>query len=71
MSEQTEHEPCPDSGWCNLCDGPLEGGSLEEILDHLRVMHPDQYEPPERWPDGGLVIHDDTLTPDDFREGRA
>lgn len=29
---------------------------------HLRIMHPDE-EPPERWPDGEVVIWDD---PDDF-----
>lgn len=41
--------------------------NVESIIDHIRVMHPDQYEEPERWPDGSLVIYDDTLTPDDFQ----
>jgi hypothetical protein len=45
---------------CKLCDEewPDEDGGLESAVDHLRVMHPDKYEPPERWPDGQIVIHD-------------
>ncbi|HKY57617.1 MAG TPA: hypothetical protein VJL80_06235 [Aeromicrobium sp.] len=53
---------------CGLCDWeqPDAEGGLEAGIDHIRVMHPDQYEEPERWPDGGLVIHDDTLTAEEF-----
>ena len=53
---------------CHLCEDewPDEEGGMESAIDHLRVMHPDKFEEPERWPDGGLVIHDDTLTPEDF-----
>lgn len=40
---------------CNLCpETPRDHG----ILDHIRVMHPDQWEEPEKWPDGGLVFID-------------
>lgn len=53
---------------CLICNDewPDEEGGLESIVDHLRVVHPDQYEPPERWPDGGIVVTDDTLAPEDF-----
>lgn len=55
---------------CNLCgdEWPDVEGGMESGIDHLRVMHPDQFEEPERWPDGGLVIHDDTIEPADFNE---
>ncbi|GAB3251075.1 hypothetical protein [Kineosporia babensis] len=42
---------------CNLCpETPLD----DEILDHIRVMHPEQWEEPQRWPDGGFVFTDQT-----------
>jgi hypothetical protein len=31
-------------------------------------MHPGQVDEPERWPDGSLVIYDDTLEPSDFND---
>jgi len=38
-----------------------------EMLDHLRVIHPDVYgDGPERWCDGRIVVHDTTLEPGDF-----
>lgn len=38
-----------------------------DMLDHLRVIHPDLYgDGPETWPDGTVVIHDTTLEPRDF-----
>lgn len=41
---------------CELCgDTP----HLDELLDHLRVTHPDTYgDGPDRWPDGAPVIID-------------
>jgi hypothetical protein len=53
---------------CDLCgdEWPDAEGGLESAVDHVRVMHPDQYQPPERWPDGQIVVHDDTLSPEDF-----
>lgn len=54
---------------CLLChdEWPDAEGGIESFLDHLRVMHPDaDHGEPERWPDGALVIHNDTLTPEDF-----
>lgn len=53
---------------CFICneEWPDAEGGLESAGDHIRVNHPDQYEPPERWPDGQIVVHDDTLTPEDF-----
>lgn len=52
-------------GTCNLCD---EHPDDEEMLEHLRVMHPNEYgDGPDRWPDGGLVIIDTTAeTPADL-----
>ena len=50
---------------CTLC-GDRHDDIL--ILDHLRVVHPDAYgDGPARWPDGSLVVVDQTLTPEDFR----
>lgn len=51
------------TGRCHLCDEPVP---TFDLLGHVRVMHPDQYEPPAVWPDGGPVIEDATLTPEDF-----
>lgn len=37
------------------------------LLDHLRLLHPDHYgDGPQRWPDGGVVVHDLTLSMSDF-----
>lgn len=52
---------------CFLC--PAEDNQLPDydMFDHLRVMHPDAWgDGPERWPDGSVVIHDETLEPGDF-----
>lgn len=54
---------------CNLChdEWPDAEGGLESVLDHLRVMHPgEEVGDIERWPDGSVVIYDDTLQPEDF-----
>ena len=42
------------------------GEDLQLIIDHIRVLHPDVYAEMEFWPDGQVVIHDETLTPEDF-----
>lgn len=53
--------PDPNTGYCHLCDAPLTPGRLDAILDHVRVIHPDQWgDGPERWPDDGLVYDDTT-----------
>jgi hypothetical protein len=47
---------------CCRCGDQADG--IDGILNHVRLIHPDAYgDGPERWPDGGLVIYDDT-TPD-------
>lgn len=49
---------------CHLC--PPDDNTIDDrdILDHLRVIHPDHYgDGPQRWPDGQLVIVDTTLDP--------
>jgi hypothetical protein len=58
-------EPDASKATCLLCQPPEIIGA--GILDHLRLFHPDQYgDGPECWPDGGFVVEDVTLTPDDF-----
>ncbi|MFF0823040.1 hypothetical protein ACFYUR_21985 [Micromonospora haikouensis] len=55
---------------CHLC--PPDDNTVDDrdILDHLRVIHPDQYgEGPQRWPDGQPVIVDTTLDPADWACG--
>jgi len=57
-----------ETAHCHLCheDFP-EGTTLNELVDHLRVIHPDQFgEGPATWPDGDVVIYDDSLEPKDF-----
>jgi len=49
----------PDRPGCHLCGDEISR-SLAEMLDHLRVIHPDVYgEGPEEWADGGLVYYED------------
>ena len=51
-------------GHCCMCHEPL---ATSDLLEHVRVIHPDQYgDGPERWSDGNIVVHDETLTPEDF-----
>lgn len=57
---------------CFLCGHKTEPADtmiqdVENAMDHIRVMHPDQYEESERWPDGGLVLEDETVSPEDFQ----
>ena len=53
---------------CLICNDewPDAEGGLESFVDHLRVLHPDQYEPLQRWPDGGIVLTDHCPEPSDF-----
>ena len=56
---------------CQLCNEPLEVGTVEDLLHHLRQFHPDRFDSDidfERWPDGEVVVEDLTLTPQDFTE---
>lgn len=58
-------------GTCFLHEPPEKIADVE-ILDHLRVMHPQVWgNGPHRWPDGRIVVYDTTLTPDDFDGGAA
>lgn len=53
---------------CHLCPDEIPR-NLVDLLDHLRVLHPDAYgDGPERWPDGAVVleVEDDALTPEMF-----
>jgi hypothetical protein len=39
------------------------------MLEHLRRFHPEVYGTgPDRWPDGGLVVYDQTIQPQDLQE---
>lgn len=50
---------------CLLCQPPEVVS--DDILDHLRVVHPEAYgDGFMRWPDGRLVVVDQTLDPADF-----
>jgi hypothetical protein len=52
----------PAKGTCHLCDE-----DTDDILGHLRVIHPDIWDGIERWPDGGFVVYDETVeTPEDI-----
>lgn len=60
--------PPGETGHCHQCheDFP-EGTTLNELVEHLRLYHPDDFgDGPATWPDGGVVMHDDTLEPKDF-----
>jgi hypothetical protein len=49
-------------GTCGLCG---ERVMASELIVHLRVEHGIE-EDFERWPDGEIVVHDETLEPGDF-----
>lgn len=53
-----------DFAWCNVCAPPTQH-TLDTILDHLQDAH-DIDATPAEWPDGEVVIVDNTLTPEDF-----
>lgn len=56
-------------GVCYLHQPP-EAVPDVELLDHLRVLHPDVWgDGPQRWPDGRVVVFDATLEPGDFSGG--
>jgi hypothetical protein len=55
------------NGRCEICGDAIDPGGIQDILDHLRVLHPETYgDGPERWPDGGLVIDDTDLIEEQF-----
>lgn len=66
----TSKAPIPDAvirngGWCILCGDQI--ADVSQLLDHVRLMHPDDYgSGPQRWPDGGLVVHDVDPDPLDY-----
>jgi hypothetical protein len=51
-------------GFCYVC----KTTQLDEtMLAHLKNEHPAEWGGgPELWPDGEVVIHDETLKPEDF-----
>lgn len=61
--ESCRHYGIWTAGFCWQCRTEVRSDS---ILDHLRLIHPDQWEEPPRWPDGRRVVIDETLDPADF-----
>jgi hypothetical protein len=55
-------------GHCALCETDVP---TLELISHISMYHPDFYEPFETWPDGGVVILDDSLLPKDFEDGAS
>lgn len=53
---------------CNLCGEHVPG---IQVLDHLRILHPNEYgDGPLRWPDGSVVIDTSNVAdPADFDGG--
>lgn len=44
---------------CHVCETDVPD---LELLDHLRLLHPDRYgDGPETWPDGEFVVIDTTV----------
>jgi hypothetical protein len=49
-------EPKPGTGVCLVCDDDVPS---VELVDHIRVMHPDEYgDGPLLWADGRRVVFD-------------
>lgn len=62
-----------DTAFCAVCErdrGTAMRVPLDGILEHLAVCHGIDATPSE-WPDGGVVIIDQTLEPADFDEDAA
>lgn len=53
-----------DKVYCLLCN--YAAMDWDDIVEHIRVLHPEYWSDPERWPDGRLVIVDETLEAEDF-----
>lgn len=49
---------------CEVCGS--EGLGLEALIGHLESDHP-EHGTVERWPDGGLVIHEPDMVAQDVR----
>jgi len=50
---------------CELCG---EAVPSEKLLDHARLMHPDQDAEVELWSDGELAVYDETVDEDFFSD---
>lgn len=54
-------------GHCALCDSYVPD---EDLMIHLEEEHPEVDRTPATWPDGEVVVIDNTLLPEDFDEPR-
>lgn len=60
----------PPGARCLLCPPDDQDLGDEDLMDHLRLHHPEQWgDGPDRWPDGRPVVVDRTLDPRDFLGG--
>lgn len=50
---------------CQLCPNQPP---VDDILNHLRLIHPTQYgDGPEQWPDGHYIIIDQDPQPEEYQ----
>ncbi|AHH98263.1 hypothetical protein [Kutzneria albida] len=56
-----------NTGHCHVCRSDMPS---VDLLNHLRLLHPDVWGALETWPDGHVVIFDDSVEPNDFKEKR-
>jgi hypothetical protein len=60
------------AGLCLLHDPPLEIADSRDgrwMFRHLELDHPEVYgRGPDRWPDGALVVYDQTIQPQNLQE---
>lgn len=54
---------------CHLCD--VRFPSVAYLVHHLQLIHPELWDSIERWPDGKIVWHDDSVTVGDITGGAA
>lgn len=62
------------SFFCVLCNENIEHEAAEDSvyegiaasMEHFRVMHPKEYADIQTWPDGSVVVVDESLEPEDF-----
>lgn len=64
----------PNTARCNLCQRHWPRGEfgIPEAFEHLHDEHPDAYgDGPQQWPDGEVVIVNESLEPADFLDAQT
>jgi len=62
--------------FCTICNEDVEHEAPNDDVyegiaastEHFRVFHPEVFATIQTWPDGEVVVVDDTLTPVDFNK---